>query len=91
MQHDALYHHSATTPLPFDVDVLFVDTWHVYGHLKRELALHAPRVRRFIAMHDTTIDWEVGESIRMEYDIPAQIKQFGYGVCRCSTHNVLRV
>lgn len=70
---------SATTALPWQVDLLFIDTWHVYGHLKRELALHAPRVRKYIAMHDTTIDWEVGESIRMEYNILAQIAQFGCG------------
>lgn len=74
--------HSATTPLPYDVDLLFIDTWHVYGHLKRELALHAPRVRRFIAMHDTEVDKDEGESIRMGYDIPAQVVEYGY-VCGC--------
>lgn len=29
-----------------EVDLLFIDTWHVYGHLKRELAAHQARVRR---------------------------------------------
>ncbi len=68
---------SATTPLPYDVDLLFIDTWHVYGHLKRELTLHAPHVRRFIALHDTEVDKVQGESMRMGYDIPAQVLEYG--------------
>ena len=47
---------------PFDL--VFIDTWHVYGQLKRELAKFAPHTRHFIAMHDTTIDGTHGESLR---------------------------
>lgn len=43
-------------------DLLFIDTYHVYGQLRRELELHADRVRRFIAMHDTTTFGERGEA-----------------------------
>ena len=60
------------------VDTLFIDTWHVYGHLKRELAAHHEQVQRYIIMHDTEVDKEVGESIRMGYDIDAQVRDFGY-------------
>jgi hypothetical protein len=42
-------------------DLLFIDTYHVYEQLRRELELHAGRVRRFIALHDTTTFGEHGE------------------------------
>jgi hypothetical protein len=45
-------------------DLLFIDTWHIYGQLKRELARWHPFVRKWIVMHDTTVDAEVGESVR---------------------------
>tara|TARA_R100001443_G_scaffold115692_1_gene134051 strand:+ start:191 stop:829 length:639 start_codon:yes stop_codon:yes gene_type:complete len=35
-------------------DLLFIDTWHVYKQLTQELKLHAPKVRKWIIMHDTT-------------------------------------
>lgn len=59
-------------------DLLFIDTWHVYGHLKRELAKHADRTRKFILMHDTTVDGERGESLRIGSDIAAQMRVSGY-------------
>lgn len=34
-------------------DLLFIDTWHVYGQLKAELARHSGQARRFIVLHDT--------------------------------------
>ena len=42
-------------------DLLFIDTFHVYEQLRRELELHADRACRFIALHDTTIFGEHGE------------------------------
>ncbi len=59
-------------------DILFIDTWHVYGHLKRELARHHSKVRKFIMMHDTTIDEVYGESIRLRWDTNHQSKASGY-------------
>ena len=59
-------------------DLLFIDTWHVYGHLKRELAKHHGATRRWIILHDTTVDGEEGESIRMGYDIADQVEESGY-------------
>ena len=43
-------------------DLLFIDTYHVYDQLRRELERHAGKVRRFIAMHDTTTFGERGEA-----------------------------
>lgn len=46
------------------VDLFFIDTFHVYGQLKRELNRFHQQVRKYIIMHDTTVDAEVGEMIR---------------------------
>lgn len=53
-----------TCPL-VETDLLFIDTWHVYGQLKRELARWSSSVRMFIVMHDTEVDRTHGETIRM--------------------------
>ncbi len=42
-------------------DLLFIDTFHVYEQTKRELALHADRVRKYVVLHDTTTYGEQGE------------------------------
>ena len=68
---------SATVSLP-ESDMMFIDTWHVYGHLIRELRMHSTRVRKFIAMHDTQIDGEHGESLRVGWDPRAQAVSSGY-------------
>jgi hypothetical protein len=72
-------HDSATVELP-EVDLLFIDTWHIYGHLKRELAFHHAKVRKYIIMHDTHIDGEIGESIRCNSNIGEQSKSSGYSI-----------
>jgi hypothetical protein len=58
-------------------DLLFIDTWHVYGHLKRELNYWHERVNKYIIMHDTTVDEWVGESIRNGWDIAKQSAESG--------------
>jgi hypothetical protein len=45
-----------------ETDLLFIDTWHVYGQLQEELRLHAAKVRKFIVLHDTTTCGEKGET-----------------------------
>lgn len=65
-------------PLPEFVDLTFIDTWHVYGHLKRELARFAPITQKWIILHDTTVDADVGESIRCHFNIAEQMKNSGY-------------
>lgn len=34
-------------------DLLFIDTWHCYEQLREELRIHAHKVRKYIAFHDT--------------------------------------
>jgi len=62
------------------VDLLFIDTWHVYGHLKRELEHHHENVNKYIIMHDTELDGEFGESIRCNSSISEQSEKTGYAI-----------
>jgi hypothetical protein len=71
---------SATVTFDRPNDLLFIDTWHVYGHLKRELTHHHAAVKKYIIIHDTEIDKEHGESIRQGLDVNAQSQSFGYPV-----------
>lgn len=61
-----------------DYDMLFIDSWHVGGHLERELSNHAHKIRKYILMHDTEGDAISGESVRCGYNILEQSKQYGY-------------
>lgn len=61
-------------------DLLFIDTWHVYGHLKRELAYWHSFVGKYIILHDTTVDAVFGETIRCEIDAHKQSIESGYPV-----------
>jgi hypothetical protein len=45
-------------------DMVFIDTWHIYGQLKRELIKFSPITNKYIIMHDTTVDEIYGETIR---------------------------
>lgn len=54
--------------LPNEFDLLFIDTLHVYGQLKAELWAHQGRIRRFIVLHDTEIDGDRGEILRMGWN-----------------------
>ena len=59
-------------------DLVFIDTWHVKGQLRRELAKYAPLCTKYIIMHDTTVDEFVGESIRIGSNIEEQVKSSGF-------------
>ncbi len=37
-----------------ETDLLFIDTWHVYEQLQKELELHANKAKKYIILHDTT-------------------------------------
>ena len=52
-----------------EVDMTFIDTWHIYGQLKRELENFAPYTKKYLIMHDTEIDGIHGESIRDSHTI----------------------
>ena len=45
-------------------DLTFIDTFHVYGQLKRELEKFSKITNKYIIMHDTTIDGVLGEAKR---------------------------
>lgn len=61
-------------------DLTFIDTWHIYGQLKRELSKYAPITNKYILMHDTATDGEVGESIRARTDVNEESKLTGIPV-----------
>lgn len=63
-----------------DTDMIFIDTWHVYGHLKRELDAHHSRVARWIVMHDTEVDGVFGETLRRKWDPWKQAIENAYPV-----------
>ena len=62
------------------VDLLFIDTFHVRGQLKRELAKYSSYVNKYIIMHDTTVDEYVGESIRLGWDVEKQSRELGWDI-----------
>ena len=61
-----------------NVDMTFIDTWHVYGQLKRELEKFSKITNKYIIMHDTTVDEFDGESIRCGLDIHNDSKVSGF-------------
>ena len=76
-----IFHQQSDLECPIeDTDLLFIDTWHVYGHLKRELARWHPHVRKYILLHDTVVDAVYGESIRCNLNVDAQSRSTGIPV-----------
>jgi len=63
--------------LDFKADMTFIDTWHTFAQLKRELKKYG-NTTRYIIMHDTEIDGLLGESIRMGFDTEKQAKETGF-------------
>jgi len=57
------------------VDCVFLDTWHVYGQLKRELNRIHSFANKYIIIHDTTIDEWIGETVRMGWNADEQSKE----------------
>lgn len=63
-----------------NVDMTFIDTWHVYPQLKRELDKFSVITNKYIIMHDTTIDEIVGETIRNKWNAVEQSQSTGFTV-----------
>lgn len=59
-------------------ELLFIDTFHVYGQLKRELQLHAPLTTKYIIMHDTTVDGVTSELTRNRWDLAKYMERTGF-------------
>lgn len=72
-----VHDNSATVTLP-KVDLLFIDTWHVYGHLKRELEHHHKNVKKYIVMHDTEVFKTQSESVVYDRNIEEESNESGY-------------
>jgi hypothetical protein len=78
---DVVFYQQSDLTCPIEqTELLFIDTWHIYGHLKRELARWHSSVTKWIIMHDTTVDEWLGETIRIGWDATAQSAQHGYPV-----------
>lgn len=58
-------------------DMVFIDTWHVYGQLKRELTKFGNVVKKYIILHDTTIDAVYGESVRNKHNVQEKMETYG--------------
>jgi len=61
-------------------DLIFIDTWHIYGQLKRELEKFSVISNKYIILHDTTLDGVHGETIRNGWDSKKQSVESGYTV-----------
>ena len=59
-------------------DMVFIDTWHIYGQLKRELAKFSKMATKYIVMHDTEIDKIHGETIRCGWNAQQQSAESGF-------------
>jgi hypothetical protein len=50
------FHQKSTLEVEIEpTDLLFIDTWHTYDQLKKELELHADKAKKYIVFHDTTL------------------------------------
>jgi len=61
-------------------DLVFIDTWHIYGQLKRELAKFSKISNKYIVMHDTTVDEFEGETIRCGMNAEQQSIDSGFPI-----------
>ena len=61
-------------------DMVFIDTWHVYAQLKRELEKYSKISNKYIIMHDTEVDAIVGETIRNGWNATEQSEITGFSV-----------
>jgi hypothetical protein len=78
---NVVFHNQSDLECPLEpTELLFIDTWHVYGQLKRELARWNTSVSKYIIMHDTTVDEWFGETIRMGCNSLRQSKETGIPV-----------
>jgi hypothetical protein len=66
-------------------DLTFIDTWHIYGQLKRELNKFSKITKKYIIMHDTEIDGIQGETIRNNWDAVKQSQETGFKVEEINT------
>jgi hypothetical protein len=61
-----------------EADLYFIDTWHIYAHLLSELRAFRHKAKKFIIMHDTTVDGIHGEARRYNANLEVLAQQSGY-------------
>jgi beta-1,4-mannosyl-glycoprotein beta-1,4-N-acetylglucosaminyltransferase len=61
-------------------DMVFIDTWHVYAQLKRELEKYSKITNKYIIMHDTEVDAIFGETVRNSWNANEQSEITGFSV-----------
>ena len=80
---NTVFHQQSNLVCPIeDTDLLFIDTWHVYAQLKRELHRWHSHVKKYIIMHDTTVDEWYGETLRCGHNANAatQSRETGFPI-----------
>lgn len=77
---DTIWKNNLEIDLNRKYDLIFIDTWHVYGQLKRELDKFSQYSNKYIIMHDTTLDGEIGESLRYNMDTKKQSQHSSFPV-----------
>jgi hypothetical protein len=77
---DALWMNDLDINLNHNIDLTFIDTWHVYGQLKRELEKFSKFTNKYIIMHDTTVDEIHGELIRRDLNVEEHSLSSGFTI-----------
>ena len=75
---DYIWKNNLLLELTNTYDLTFIDTWHVYGQLKRELDKFSKITNKYIIMHDTTVDEWYGETIRLNMNSEKQSLESGF-------------
>ncbi len=63
------YHYIQADVLDLEIettDFLFIDTYHCYEQLSKELDLHAQKVNKYIGFHDTFTYGRIGENLSFQ-------------------------
>lgn len=71
---------SLTYNMPL-TDLLFIDTWHDYLQLKKELHRHHTNTKKYIILHDTNIFGYKDESFYEDYGSPRPETNLPKGLC----------
>ncbi len=62
---DLVFHNADVLSIEIEeTDLLFIDTYHEYNQIKKELALHGNKAMKYLIFHDTTTFGEKGETFK---------------------------
>jgi hypothetical protein len=64
-----------------ECDLLFIDTWHDYLQLKKELNRHHKNTKKYIILHDTNTFGYVDESFYEDPELPRPETNLPKGLC----------